>query len=132
VPSTSSGWRRVRAFFWQRPNEHLRTFSAACCDFIKDRATWLTTAVYGLLASLARDYLSGGNSGIRGDEMAPNFIRWLEDIGAGDTGSVGGKKKAMKFWTIGASATDSLFRDRPATMAAQLLQLRFEAFDLRC
>jgi phosphoenolpyruvate synthase/pyruvate phosphate dikinase len=27
--------------------------------------------------------------------MAPNFIRWLEDIGAGDTGSVGGKNASL-------------------------------------
>src|SRR4029453_3633528 len=56
---------------------------------------WLTTAVYGLLAGLARDYLSGGNSGIRGGEMAPNFILWFEDIAAGDTGSVGGKNASL-------------------------------------
>jgi phosphoenolpyruvate synthase/pyruvate phosphate dikinase len=27
--------------------------------------------------------------------MATNFIRWFEDIGAGDTGSVGGKNASL-------------------------------------
>ena len=27
--------------------------------------------------------------------MAPNFVRWFKDIGAGDTGSVGGKNASL-------------------------------------
>ena len=32
---------------------------------------------------------------VRGHEMAPNFVRWFKDIGAGDTGSVGGKNASL-------------------------------------